>query len=184
MRVKFPNRYKTWFLLHRAARVRGNRRICFVIDVDGVLTNGKFIYSASGKEFKIFGPEDKDGLSILEKYGQINIISADARGLDISRRRALDMSQNIEFVDSGARRAEYLRKLKESGFYVVFVADSITDIKAAKVADLVFSPANSSRHLSKISDINLCVNGGEGVLMEVADHILRFFFRKNVLDEF
>ena len=38
-----------------------------IIDVDGVMTTGQFIYSKYGKEYKIFGPHDTDGLDILKK---------------------------------------------------------------------------------------------------------------------
>ena len=32
------------------------------------MTNGQFIYSSKGKELKIFGPDDHDGLSLLSYY--------------------------------------------------------------------------------------------------------------------
>ena len=43
-----------------------------VIDVDGVMTDGKFYYSLEGKILKAFGADDHDALSILKKF--INII--------------------------------------------------------------------------------------------------------------
>ena len=35
----------------------------FILDVDGVFTDGKFLYTKDGKVMKIFGPEDNDALS-------------------------------------------------------------------------------------------------------------------------
>ena len=40
----------------------------FLIDVDGVMTNGQLIYTANGKTMKVFGPDDHDGLSLLKKF--------------------------------------------------------------------------------------------------------------------
>ena len=40
----------------------------FLLDVDGVMTNGQFLYSSKGKSFKIFGPDDHDGLSLLKPF--------------------------------------------------------------------------------------------------------------------
>lgn len=37
---------------------------CFILDVDGVMTTGHFLYTAEGKVMKIFGPDDNDGLSL------------------------------------------------------------------------------------------------------------------------
>ncbi len=40
----------------------------FLIDVDGVMTNGQFTYTKEGKIMKNFGPDDHDGLSLLKKF--------------------------------------------------------------------------------------------------------------------
>src|SRR3990167_1329133 len=50
-------------------------KLNFILDVDGVLTTGHFLYSIEGKAFKIFGPHDADGLNwFKEKYGFENTI--------------------------------------------------------------------------------------------------------------
>ena len=41
---------------------------CFVLDVDGVMTNGQFFYTENGKYIKCFGPDDNDGLGLLKGY--------------------------------------------------------------------------------------------------------------------
>ena len=33
-----------------------------ILDVDGVMTSGKFLYSSKGKIFKEFGAHDNDGI--------------------------------------------------------------------------------------------------------------------------
>jgi 3-deoxy-D-manno-octulosonate 8-phosphate phosphatase (KDO 8-P phosphatase) len=38
----------------------------FIIDVDGVMTDGKFYYSDKGKVMKVFGADDNDALSLLK----------------------------------------------------------------------------------------------------------------------
>ena len=40
----------------------------FILDVDGVLTDGGFYYSSEGKVLKKFGPDDNDALKLLEPY--------------------------------------------------------------------------------------------------------------------
>ena len=42
-----------------------------IIDVDGVMTTGQFIYSNKGKQFKIFGAHDSDGLKFLSNFFKI-----------------------------------------------------------------------------------------------------------------
>jgi len=40
----------------------------FILDVDGVITTGQFFYTQEGKAMKVFGPDDNDGLSLLQPY--------------------------------------------------------------------------------------------------------------------
>ena len=49
----------------------------FLLDVDGVLTTGKFLYSIEGKMFKEFGPHDHDGLKLLKNLINIKFITCD-----------------------------------------------------------------------------------------------------------
>ena len=43
----------------------------FILDVDGVMTTGQFLYTKSGKTEKVFGPDDADALNILKNYMKI-----------------------------------------------------------------------------------------------------------------
>ena len=58
----------------------------FVLDVDGVLTSGSFIYSEKGKVFKVFGPHDAYALKMISKKIKVHFISADHRGFEISKK--------------------------------------------------------------------------------------------------
>jgi len=46
-----------------------------IFDVDGILTDGSFLYDEKGKKFKKFGAHDADGLNLLKKYFKIFFIS-------------------------------------------------------------------------------------------------------------
>ena len=60
---------------------------CFILDVDGVMTTGQFIYSQKGKNFKVFGPDDNDGLSLLRPYVDIRFVTGDKTGYKITKKR-------------------------------------------------------------------------------------------------
>ena len=64
--------------------------INFILDLDGVFTDGKFHYSEKGKILKVFGADDNDAIKILKKYLYIHVITADVRGLEISKKRIGD----------------------------------------------------------------------------------------------
>ena len=81
----------------------------FILDVDGVLTTGQFLYSSEGKAYKIFGPHDADGLKIIKDKMNIIFISADKRGFPISKRRIEDMGFRIELI-SEQERYNYIKE--------------------------------------------------------------------------
>ena len=62
----------------------------FVLDVDGVLTTGQFLYSTEGKVMKVFGPDDHDGLLLLAPYPEVRFVSGDTNGFEITRKRVVD----------------------------------------------------------------------------------------------
>ena len=75
----------------------------FVLDVDGVLSTGQFIYSNEGKLYKVFGAHDSDGLNLIKDTFNIIFISADERGFEISKKRVSDMGFQISLVPASER---------------------------------------------------------------------------------
>ena len=81
----------------------------FILDVDGVLTDGSFLYSKEGKIYKKFGPHDAYSLKKLSKLINISFISADSRGFEITKKRIDDMGFEVKLV-SEEERYEYIVK--------------------------------------------------------------------------
>lgn len=61
----------------------------FILDVDGVFTDGKFYHTVDGKVMKKFGPEDNDALSLQGKL-HIHAVSGDKNGFAITKKRIAD----------------------------------------------------------------------------------------------
>ena len=53
----------------------------FILDVDGVLTTGQFLYTSEDKVMKIFGPDDNDALSLLKPHLEIRFVTGDKKDL-------------------------------------------------------------------------------------------------------
>src|SRR3989338_9996971 len=99
----------------------------FILDVDGVLTDGRFYYTTEGKAMKAFGPDDHDGLLLLKPYMNICFVTGDRKGFDITKKRiADDMKFPLELV-STIGRVEWM---KEKGFEPkesIYMGDGIFD---------------------------------------------------------
>ena len=51
-----------------------------ILDLDGVLTDGKFLYSKAGKSYKAFSVDDHDGIKLVQNFLDVHVISADSSG--------------------------------------------------------------------------------------------------------
>jgi 3-deoxy-D-manno-octulosonate 8-phosphate phosphatase (KDO 8-P phosphatase) len=145
--------------------VSRNKSIYLVIDVDGVLTDGGFYYSESGKLLKKFGPHDSDAIKLLPDNFRVKFISADARGFKISASRISDMGFQLELI-SATKRVEFVRELKVLGG-TIFIGDSFTDVLALQEADLAVVPKNGHRLARKSADLVLKSKGGNGAVADL-----------------
>ena len=47
----------------------------FILDVDGVITDGQMIYDKYGKKYKVFGQDDHDSLKVIKKYIKVCFVN-------------------------------------------------------------------------------------------------------------
>ena len=64
--------------------------VVFILDVDGVLTDGTFYYSEQGKIMKRFGADDSDALSLLVPFLEVRFVTGDKRGFGITSKRIVE----------------------------------------------------------------------------------------------
>ena len=147
----------------------------FVIDVDGVLSTGQFIYAESGKLYKIFGPHDSDGLKLIKEKVNVSFISADKRGFEISNKRVSDMGFKLDLVSEEDRR-NHLEKL---GFEnVIFMGDGYYDALLFSEVNYSIAPANARKEALENADYVTENKAGEGAVMDACIHLNEKFYIK------
>ena len=148
-----------------------------IIDVDGVMTTGQFIYSNIGKIYKIFGPHDADGLNLLKKKIKILFVSADRRGFNISKKRIQDdLGYNLKFSHHDTR----FKFIKKLGFdNVIYIGDGIHDVSLLKKVRMGIAPKNARIEARKASNYVTRSNSGDGAVLDAAIKINNTFFSKN-----
>lgn len=148
---------------------------CFILDVDGVLTNGQFLYTAQGKVMKIFGPDDNDGLSLLKPHVQIRFVTGDKKGFDISKRRIVDdMGFPLDLV-STIRRIEWIKQEHDPSS-VIYMGDGIFDHHVMKQVGYAIAPANADFTAKEHAHHVTQRSGGDRAVAEACLHILEKFF--------
>lgn len=141
-----------------------------ITDVDGVFTDGKFVYTAEGKVSKTFGPHDSDGIKILRKLGiKIIAITADKRGFPITLRRFQDLGVELNLV-SERERYDWI---SEIGFdHIAYVGDGIYDAACLRDSKFGIAPANAPVFVKAYADVITEASGGDGVFLEIAFRVL------------
>ena len=156
--------------------MKNNEPKCFILDVDGVMTTGHFLYTHEGKVMKIFGPDDHDGLSLLRTRLDIRFITGDKKGFPISKKRIVDdMGFDLDVV-STIKRVDWIaeRYPLES---VIYMGDGIFDHYVMQKVGYSIAPANADINAKQFADYVTERKGGDRAVAEASLHILRKFFK-------
>lgn len=147
----------------------------FLLDVDGVMTTGHFIYTVHGKDMKIFGPDDNDGLSLLKPHMEIRFITGDKRGFSITQKRIVDdMKFELDLV-STIRRIDWIQERYDPKS-VIYMGDGIFDHYVMKGVGYSIAPANADRLAKEHANHVTERKGGDRAVAEACLHILETFF--------
>lgn len=148
---------------------------CLILDVDGVMTTGHFLYSAEGKVMKIFGADDNDGLSLLKTYLEVRFVTGDKRGLPISHKRIVDdMKFPLDLV-STIRRIDWIKERYDPKS-VIYMGDGIFDHYVMKEVGYSVAPANADPLAKQHADFVTERSGGDRAVAEACLHIMAKFF--------
>ena len=147
-----------------------------IIDVDGVMTTGQFLYASDGKAMKVFGPDDNDGLSLLKPHMEIRFVTGDKKGFSISKKRIEDdMGFPLDLV-STIRRIDWIKKQYDAK-NVIYIGDGIFDHYVMKEVGYSIAPANADNLAKQYADYVTVRSGGDRAVAEACLHILERFFQ-------
>jgi 3-deoxy-D-manno-octulosonate 8-phosphate phosphatase (KDO 8-P phosphatase) len=152
----------------------------FVLDLDGVFTDGKFYYSSEGKLFKAFGQDDHDAIILLKQFLKIIVVSADHKGFEISKRRIQDdMNLELELVSS-KDRIKWIQERFDVAT-TIYMGDGIFDSFVFDGVMYGICPSNSSSNTKQYADYICNEEGGSRAVAEACIHIAQHFFDVNLI---
>jgi len=147
-----------------------------VLDVDGVLTTGQFLYTENGKFAKIFGPHDNDGIKMIRKHMEVIAITADKRGFPITKKRVADDMGLPLFLVSEEERMDWFISRKDLE-NTIYMGDGIFDAKIFDKVGYSIAPNNAFFVAKKKASFVTKANSGEGAVAEACLHILKKFLK-------
>lgn len=146
-----------------------------LLDVDGVLTDGRLYLSEDGTETKCFHVHDGQGLVLLQDIGvQVAVISARTSKATQERLQALGIEEIILGCDDKYAEAKALiRRLGFRWNEVVCIGDDIADVPLIEAAGLGVAVADARTEVRQAADWITPNPGGMGAVRDICDWILR-----------
>ena len=146
-----------------------------LLDVDGVLTDGKLYYGNSGEELKAFNIQDGLGIKLLQQAGiQVGIITGRVSALLQRRADELGISPVIQGrEDKLTALRELLQGMNLGLNEIAFMGDDLPDLSVINTVGLGITVANASSTLTTEAAWQTRRSGGDGAVREAAEMILR-----------
>ena len=157
-------------VLAKARRIK-----LLLLDVDGVLTDGRIIYDSRGRDMKFFDVHDGMGVHVLGKAG-IKTILITAKGSGSIKPRARDMSVAEIMCDISPKSSvleKIIKKYNVSAEEICFVGDDLVDLGLLKLVGFPIAVNNANPEIKAVANYITNNRGGRGAVREVAELILK-----------
>lgn len=145
-----------------------------VLDVDGVLTDGRLYFGPKGEALKLFHVRDGLGIQQVKQAGiEVAVISGRKSKMTEIRCREL----GVEHVHQGAKdKVAVLEKLcarlKIEPSECACVGDDLPDIPVMRKVALAFAVADAHSDARHAAHLLTKLPGGHGAVREVCDYLL------------
>lgn len=163
--------------------MKNNRRIfnkarkikLLILDVDGVLTDGRIYYTNSGEEIKAFNVHDGHGIVMLKESGIKTALISGRKSRSVTiRARELGIQYIYQGIFDKVKVMEKIinrEKIKPEN--VCYIGDDVTDLALLSRAGFSVSVMNGVPEVKSVTDYITTKEGGNGAVREVAEIILK-----------
>lgn len=146
-----------------------------LLDVDGVLTDGRIIFDSNGIESKFFNVKDGHGIKMIQRGGiEVGIISG--RKSQVVFNRALELGIGLVYQGALDKMTPYREILTRTGLddsQVAFMGDDIIDIPVLRRVGFAAAPADAVAEVIPHAHLVTKNRGGWGAVREVCDLLLK-----------
>lgn len=146
-----------------------------ILDVDGVMTDGRIILDANGIETKFFNVRDGHGIKLIQRAGiKVGIITGRISPVVDMRARELE----IEFVYQGsARKLESYADLRQrtglADHQIAYMGDDVIDLPVMRRVGFSAAPGDALPEVRAAADFVSVYGGGMGAVRELCDLLLK-----------
>lgn len=146
-----------------------------ILDVDGVLTDGRLIIGRTGEEIKAFSVKDGMGIK-LAQFAGIEVAFLSARSSELVLRRA-EMLGVKDVRQGKERKLEVVRGMAAARGLnldaVAYIGDDIVDLDPVAAVGLGVAVADACGDLIAVASCVTDAPGGAGAIREAVEAILK-----------
>jgi len=145
-----------------------------ILDVDGVLTDGRLYYGPRGEALKVFHVRDGAGLKQLCAAGLVVAVISGRRSPMTRRRcRELGIRHVLQGVaDKQAALQRLCLRLAIAPAECACIGDDTPDVPMMRIAGLAFAVADAHEEARRAAHVVTALPGGHGAVREVCDRLL------------
>ena len=155
-------------------RERASKICMLILDVDGVLTDGKLYFDHSGNEMKAFNTRDGLGMKALQKVG-IEVAIITGRKSEAVTHRMAQLGIKHVYQGREDKLDAFLDLLEITGLdaqQTCFAGDDWIDLPVLLRAGLAVSVADAEDRVKQQAHWITRRNGGDGAVREICNLIL------------
>jgi 3-deoxy-D-manno-octulosonate 8-phosphate phosphatase (KDO 8-P phosphatase) len=146
-----------------------------LLDVDGVMTDGRVLLLPDGQEVKFFSIHDGFGIVCAMKVGiRIGIISG--RSSPSLKIRCDELNIKDLYMEKMEKLPVLEQIIKEHNLtydQIAFIGDDVPDLPVLEKVGLSVAPSNAQESVKTRVDLVLSKAGGDGAVREFLDLLLQ-----------
>lgn len=146
-----------------------------ILDVDGVLTDGKLFFDHQGNEYKCFNAQDGHGIKLLRQTGvEVAVISGRKSPAVTLRMNNLGITHVYQgYEDKRPAFKELLDSLHITPIQAAYVGDDLLDLPVMSRVGLAIAVNDAVATVKQHAHWHTQRKGGQGAVREVCDLLMQ-----------
>jgi 3-deoxy-D-manno-octulosonate 8-phosphate phosphatase (KDO 8-P phosphatase) len=147
----------------------------FVLDVDGVLTDGSLLISKDHEWLRRMHIRDGYALQLAVKKGYRIVVLSGSVSLPVKKRLHMLGIKDVYMLvaDKKIKLEKYIKKHGLLTGEILYMGDDLPDLESMQTVGLPCCPADAARELKQISKYISPFKGGEGCVRDVIEKVLK-----------
>jgi len=146
----------------------------FIFDFDGVLTNNLVHLDQDGREWVSCSRADGLAFDVLRRLDKPSFILSTERNPVVSARAEKLKIKALQGIDN---KVDALLMLAEINKYnlknILYMGNDLNDYRVMQLCGFTACPADSHDKIKQISTVVLRTNGGDGVVRELLEQVMK-----------